>query len=58
MSKLITYDQGFSVPLGGVIDYKYDTPNDNKYYALTSYAEYIVRNSNQVKIRYVLEMED
>ena len=54
-TKNFVCNNGITIPLGNIIDYNID--ENNRKYMTTSYPEYIVYDTAQVKIRYIAKME-
>ena len=53
-NKNFVCNNGITIPLGNIITYN---NNNNYYQGVTAYPEYVVYNTDQVKIRYIVKMQ-
>ena len=54
-NKNFVCNNGITIPLGNIITY--NNNNNNYYQGVTAYPEYVVYNTDQVKIRYIVKMQ-
>ena len=62
LNKIFVCNNGIKIPLGNIISYKNENNNNNKPFGfnnnnITMKPEYIVYNTDQVKIRYIIQIE-